>query len=241
MSFCRAPALCLALVAWLPAPGAASRVPVPIEVCVEAPGGHLLHALTYRSAMNTAVPVILHTKWTKADTLRWTVAARELCAGGFDVLIPIVPPDGQAEPGDFNGARALADFAISAWIDSLPLSIALERPVSSVHLICFGEAGWEIPPLARRELPLRSVAWIAPQGDFARLATWDYPSEDPPRLLLVATPGDRTSSALAGDLFSRFNRIAQFWLMSAGEDAYLAASRLHEYLRNWLDIHAGGE
>lgn len=231
MRFARPLLIGLILYSWLATPGMAWRALSPTEVCVEAREGHLLHALTYRSATSTPVPVILSVGWTKADTLRWEVIARELCVGGFDVIIPQAPPRGQTEP---SGPEALVDFAISAWADSLTLSLALQRPIHSAHLICIGEAGWEIPRLLGRELEIASIAWIAPQGDYRRLAAGDYPLQDAPRLLLISARDDRASSALAGDLFSRFNRNAEFWLLSVTRDELMASVRLQEQLRAWF-------
>jgi len=123
-----------------------------------------------------------------------------------------VPRLTSGEPPD--GARPRLSLAFDPAVIADALSPSVER----ITVLCLGWAGWIVPALLAPDRPVTGVAWIGPRGELSPGDFWDLPAEHCPPLLLVTSTEQSSSSALAADLFARFNETSELRLFSRGED-----------------------
>lgn len=217
--------------------------PVPCQpeaLLLEARLGFLLHAITYRLPAGSSRGVVLAHDWVRTWSACWEDLPDSLCAAGFEVLIPDLRGPVQSHMPEMPQPFA-TDFASLEWFDAGALLSAFGDSVESIALVCVGWAGWVAPCLVHQDPRVRAVAWIGPRGDLDKVDEWDLPRDQFVRLLLVGSQEEVESSALAGDLFSRFNDIAELRLFSRGDGGcrFLAQDRVRIGLREWLDAELG--
>jgi hypothetical protein len=238
----RGPGAILASVAFLVAAtflGDASAEHIPAcaadSVILTSPGGSVLYAISYRPQDATSGAIILVGEHAANPADCWGTLPDTLCAGGFEVWLP-----------ETDAPTAIADAAeqpvqlpwgrkVSAVLD------ALEDSVESVALVCVGNAGWCVPAVLSREARVRAVAWLAPRGDPHLWEAWCLPEGRHLPLLLISTREEPAGSALAADLFSRFNAMSELRIFSRGQGgcALLGRAHLRVDLRIWLQAVLG--
>jgi len=211
-----------------PAATAPTQTPDRPEVSLfEDAGGQLTHALTYRPERPASRAIVLARGETRAgEETCWGPLAEELRRAGWWVIVPD-PGLGPAVYGPSQG-EATAPLAPPIVLgDSTGLFVAV---------ICAGSAGNLGTFLTDSGVRVGAVAWILPEAGPLPWGEGSSPA-DPPRLLLVAAQKRPASLALASDLFTRFNRVAELWLLSWGETdcELLAAQRHRRSLRGWLE------
>lgn len=190
--------------------------------------GDLVHAVTYRPERTPSQVVVLARGATQGpEEACWSLLAEELRYAGWSVIIPAPGVNPSADILDQGDRAAAAPIALG---DSTGLFVAV---------VCAGPAVGLGPLLAGLGVQVGAVAWILPER--GPVPALEEPSiAGAPRLLLVASQKLPVSLALASDLFSRFNTVAEMWLLNWGESEceVLANQRQRSGLRNWLETVA---
>ncbi len=205
------------------------------ELPLETRHGFLLHALSYRQHEPATRAAILLHDWAQVGSSCWGELPAELCARGFDVLIPDLCGQGPSEmPGMLWLSRR--DLAMLEWLDVTALLGWVGSSVDSIAVLCVGWAGWVAPQLVGEDWRVRHVVWICPQGEIEEGRRWDLPHRSSLELLLVSSEKEIESSALAGDLFSRLNPGVELRLFSQSESgcSILSKTYFRTGLLDWL-------
>ncbi len=222
---------------------ALTRAAMPTSAPVQAPcrpqaalfegtGRELIHAFTYRPAQATSQAVVLaRAGIASPDEACWSLLAAELCRAGWWVIVPGSRPG--LRPA---GAGQQEDPAIAPQGPPIALSDSTELFVALVGAGSWAEAGAFAGNLG---VAIGAIAWILPEAESLPGAD-ALPVTGGPSLLLVASQKRQASLALASDLFSRFNTVAELWLLSWGETEceVLAAERQRRSLLDWLEAAA---
>lgn len=140
----------------------------------------------------------------------------------------VTPPSGK--PSD----PATAILLLQDIVRSLEL---VEAGVSQLGLVAIGWTGWLGFDLAAADGRLSRLVWLSPQKGPSGEGAAGGPDDPALTLLLVASPSEASSSALAGDLFSRFNDRAELRLLSrsGGGCGLLHHAGLCAGLTHWLE------
>lgn len=213
--------LILAGAVWLP-PRAAAGAPSSV---LHRPSGAATRA------------VLLLPDWNWEGDSCWAALPESLRAAGYAVLRARWPAVHSPEPSVFmtaaappRGANDLLLRSIHAALDTLGAS------VTRVAVIAAGWGGRHAGALAASDARIVAVAWLAPlrvQDD----ELWETPPE-PVSLLLAAAEADALSSAVAMELFTRFNARSELRLFS-GDDretcAFALRPPVQAGIREWLE------
>ena len=126
--------------------------------------------------------------------------------------------------------------------DALVWADAFSASVDTLGIACVGWGGLVVPDLMRQEPKIMAVAWVAPRAP-ASGASWDLPAGGRCDLLLVASEDDLGGSAVAMDLFSRFNEHSELRLVGNGEKGCPLARRgwVRAGLLEWLRRRLGAD
>lgn len=227
-----------------PLPGlpadSARVVPGPLPdatVTVSTAEGERLAIQIYRPAGSPSAAVILIPDWGWSRVACWGVLIAELRDLGCEVLlpqwapgVPISKPAPASRPAGDDLALLLRHGPL--WLHSLRGQG--ELPVVAVAV---GWSGAALARIAAADARVRGVAWIAPRRVPEAFA--EIPAERPLELLLIAAEADLESSAVAMNLFARFNHLAELRLF--GSDARSCAlvqrpwvrDALREWIRQW--------
>jgi hypothetical protein len=230
-----------------PVAGSASTPGQPQVLSLTTPDGDLIHAITYRPAGAPSQGVVLTWDGPRAQspsdsqtgTECWHGFPEELCLDGSQVLVPdLVGQDlaGGVPYGPEPEPTQLAPVPGASLAVAEALTGALGDSIGTLGLVCMGSSGRMAPLLAQSDPRITAIVWILPAGDAGVATAWDLPSDRPVRLLLIASEKRAESLALAGDLYTRFNRMCELWLLDWGESgcALLASAHERGVLRAWL-------
>jgi len=214
------------------------------------PDGDPLPAIIYRPEDGASQGAILIRDRSRASSQRgamsdssadaecWGGLPEELCRGGWQIIVP-----DRVEWDPASGAVIGPELspAMRAALSDAPtaneaVTAAFDEATETLALICLGAAGRWAPRMAASDPRVTAMVWILPEGEESWMARWELPADRPMRLLLVASEMRQESLALASDLFSRFNRVCELWLLDWGESgcAVLAAARERRALAAWL-------
>lgn len=193
---------------------------LPESLYLEARDGFPLHVSRYRPADPQTGALILIHDWTMAGLSCWGTLPDSLAAAGFEVLVPdlrahglsrtpMTAPVGALIPT--TEEMAVLESDASHWFDLI--SGATDR----IGLLCVGSMGTLVPWLAGYDARISELIWISPET--AGAAPWWTMQRSDLDYLFIASETEIESSALAGDLFSRFNTSAQLRLYSRGAAA----------------------
>ncbi len=205
------------------------------QLLLEAGDGTLLHAQSYRPDHPATRGVILAAEGLRSAESCWGTLPEELCALGFEVLLPdLEESQDAAEPNPTSAEDIRRGMAL--WLESALLGGAFGDSVATVGLLALGSAGWAARQLIAEETRVRALVWLSPRANAAAETAWQLPSGAAVRLLLVAAENEIESSVLAGDLFSRFNETAELRLISRvdGGCGLLTRKSMRDALLVWL-------
>ncbi len=230
---------------WAPAAAQGGRPCEPRTLALRAPDGDVIHAITYRPAGAPSQGAVLALSGPRgapsdslADAACWGALAAELCQNGWQVVRPDVGerhlPGGAAIGPELSPAMRAALMA--APEAAAAVAGAFSDSVAMLAVICAGPAGRWAPRLAQSDPRVTTIVWILPEGDEGLVDRWELPADRPMRLLLIASEARAQSLALASDLFSRFNRCSELWLLDWGPSgcALLTSARQRRALCDWL-------
>ena len=191
---------------------------VPESIYLEARGGFSLHVSRYRPEKPATGALILIHNWTMAGLSCWGSLPDSLCNAGFDVFLPDLRGHGlsRAPVTEFSPEMiptseemAVLESDAAIWLDLISTS------TQRIGLLCSGSMGALAPSLARREARIRDIVWVSPES-IRTPGNWEFAQSAGLQFLFISSQVDNESSALAGDLFSRFNDTAQLRLYSRG-------------------------
>jgi hypothetical protein len=235
----------LGLILQLTAPPSPSATPAgapcePRDLPLETPAGDLIHVLTYRPGPAPSKGAVLALDGPLGNGECWGRLPEDLCRAGWQVVVPdlaekdLVPANvmGPEPPPEWRGsAPSSADPVAEA------LAGAFGDSIEALAVVCVGGRGRVAPLLAHLDRRVTAIVWILPEGPVASAADWELPAGGRLRVLLVASEKRPESLALASDLFSRFNRISELWLLDWGASGceLLASTREQQALQAWLE------
>jgi pimeloyl-ACP methyl ester carboxylesterase len=192
-------------------------VNLPESLYIEARDGFPLHVSRYRPvAQPTGVLILIH-DWAMAGISCWGTLPDSLAAAGFEVLVPdlrghglsrtpLLPPVAALRPT--TEEMAVLESDARYWLD------LIGGATNQIGLLCVGALGSLAPRLVLGDARFNSLVWVSP--DPVGAASWQRFQRGDMDFLFIASQTEIESSALAGDLFSRFNNSAQLRLFSRG-------------------------
>lgn len=158
-----------------------------------------------------------------------------LCEAGFQVLIP-EPRENEAEVALPVGELPDAESAALLLQDVVRSLELVDAGVGQLALVAIGWTGWLGFDLAAADDRLSRLIWLSPQKRPPGEGVAEGSADPALTFLFVASPSEATASALAGDLFLRFNDRAElrFLSRSPGGCGLLHHAGLCEGLADWL-------
>lgn len=223
----------------------ASSSPPDSVLHIEAHDGLRLSMRIYRFSARPTRGVILVSDWGQTGSSCWADLPDSLRDAGFEVLVPDLRgsattlthgPRGTAVSVPSRTEIALLRRDALVWPDAFSAS------VDTLGIACVGWGGLVVSDLVRQEPRIVAVAWVAPRAAVSG-ASWNLPAGGQCNLLLVASDDDLGGSAVAIDLFSRFNERSELRLVGNGEKGCVLTRRgwVRAGLFEWLRCHLGTE
>ena len=189
--------------------------------------------------------MILVSDWGQTGSSCWADLPDSLRAAGFEVLVPDLRGSAETRArGPRSTAVSVPSRTEVALLrrDALVWADAFSASVDTLGIACVGWGGLVVSDLVRQEPRIVAVAWVAPQAPVSG-ASWDLHAGGQCDLLLVASEDDLGGSAVAIDLFSRFNERSELRLVGNGEKGCALTRRgwVRAGLFEWLRRRLGAE